>query len=284
MTAGVQFYVVTGHWAEDYSPSFDPQAENVRFYSSGDHWAEDYSQSFNFLGIGGLSDATDYYIKAYSSLITSQHQNKPNYLAWVQALLKPLCDIQDVLNSVPYHYSLPNAVGNQLDVLGQWIGISRNLSVPLVGVYLSLDSIGLGLDQGVFYNPDRDSLTAWTQLSDDVYLTILYSKIAYNKWNGSSVVAMQDMIPAVSPYGYSFYIQDNQDGTMLEGLIRGTAAPPVLLQQLLANGLFDFRPAGVQLTYFWQSDSNPIFALDVDNSYFGGADHGSLAIFTPFTI
>lgn len=255
-----------------------------QFYVSGDHWEEEYSQSFNFIGVGGLSNATDSYLRAYLSLITSQHQDKPNYMAWVSALIKPLCDIQDVLNSIPYYYSLPNAVGNQQDVLGQWIGISRNLQVPLVGVYLSLDIAGLGLDQGVFYNPNRDSLTAWTQLSDDVYRTVLYAKVSYNHWDGSSVTAMADMTPVVAPYGYSFYVQDNQDGTMYEGFIGGTATPPILLQQLLANGLFDFRPAGVQLTYFWQSDSHPIFALDVDNSYFGGVDHGSLATFIPFTI
>ena len=280
------FYCGRGHWSEDYSTSFIDEGigQMSAFYCAGDHWDEEYSQSFNFLDVGGLSNATDVYLRTYSSLITSQHQDKPNYMAWVQILIKPLCDILDFLNSIPYYYSLPNAIGGQLDVLGQWIGISRNVSTPLTNVYFSLDIPGLGLDQGVFYNPDRDSLTAWTQLSDDVYRTVLYAKIAYNQWDGSAETAMMDMEPVVAPYGYKFYIQDNQDGTMYEGLIGGAGVPPVILQQLLANGLFDFRPAGVQLQYFWQSDTNPIFALDVDNQYFAGVDRGSLAIFTSFTI
>lgn len=260
-----------------YSDSYTPDEPDGAFYCSGDVFSEDYTPSFGLINIGGISSATDYYLNKYVSLVTSEHADKLKYVEWVKTLIKPFCDMQDIISSIPWNYSLENAVGNQLDVLGQWIGINRNLQEPLVGVYFSLDMEGIGLDQGVIFNPNIDSEDGFVQLDDETYLTLLKAKIVYNQWDGSSNTAMSDMASVFSPHGYSFYIQDNGDGTMYEGLIGGISPPPILLQQMLITSLFDFRPAGIKLNYFWQSDSNPVFALDVENSYFGGLDNGSFA-------
>ena len=225
----------------------------------------------------------------YKSLITSQHSDKPNYNSWLTTLVKPFCDMQAVLNNITGLYTLGNAVGQQENVLGQWIGISRNLYLPLTGVYFSLDTSGVGLDQGIIYNPNLgQSTTELDSLDDGIYNLLLNFKIGYNNWNGS-IPSAQTFVNTMlgsnlwgNTQSYSFYIQDNQNGSMYEGFISGTRSgvPPPVLQQLLLNGTLDLRPAGVKINYFWPSDTNPIFALDVSNSYFGGLDQGSLANFT----
>ena len=65
----------------------------------------------------------------------------------VATLCQPFVDEQSVLNSLPGKYDLDSAVGVQLDAVGEWVGISRELAVPLSNVYFSLDIAGLGLDQ-----------------------------------------------------------------------------------------------------------------------------------------
>jgi len=218
-------------------------------------------------------------LQNYLSLVTSQHADKPKFNAWLSALLQPFCDMQALLQTFPSLFSVQTAIGQQLDVIGQWVGISRALQESLTGVYFSLDTAGVGLNQGIIYNPNTDSLTGLVQLDDDVYRLLLNAKIAYNAWDGTVASAETFMNNIFSVYNYSFCIQDNQDKTMYEGIIGGSAAPPAFLQQMLLNGLFDLRPSGIIVHYFWQSDSNPVFALDVDNSYFGGLDHGSMATF-----
>jgi len=233
----------------------------------------------DFINSSGIANNSANTLQNYLSLITSQYQNNPKYIAWVQTLLQPFADMQDVIDSITYYYDLNTAIGNQLDVIGQWVGISRNLQEPLVGVYCTADVAGLGADTSIVYNPNTDSLDGLVKLSDSLYLLLLKAKIAFNNWNGTIPEAITAMNAIVGQFGYSFEIIDNQNETMSAGLIGGTGVPPVFLQQMLKNGLFNFRPAGVQLHYFWQSTSAPILAADVNNSYFAGADVGAVAFY-----
>ncbi|MGC7970039.1 DUF2612 domain-containing protein, partial [Salmonella enterica] len=70
--------------------------------------------------------------------------------------------------TLPFDFDLDQAIGVQLDAVGEWVGISRNITVPLAGVYFSFDIAGLGFDQGVWKGP-FDPDTGLTTLDDDTY-------------------------------------------------------------------------------------------------------------------
>lgn len=217
-------------------------------------------------------------INDYLNLITSEHSDKPKFMAMIEAMVQPFVDIQNVLYTFSNAYDLDQAEGKQLDVIGEWVGISRDVKTPLEGVYFALDTVGVGLDEGVWLGP-YDDPNGLTTIPDEFYKLMIFAKIANNHWTGSIPEAIRFMNLAFNPYGYYFCIDDSQNLEIGIGLVGGSGTPTPIIQQLLTTGKFDIRPAGVGLEYyFWQSQQGPIFALDVDNQFFSGLDSGSLAV------
>lgn len=224
--------------------------------------------------VGGA--ATRSVLDDYISLITSEHNDKPNFISVLSSILQPFVDEQNLLRNIPSLYDLDLAVGSQLDVVGQWVGLSRRLQLPIAGVYFSLDIEGLGLDQGVLQQP-FDPVSGLTSLDDNTYRLMLYAKIAANIWDGSLAQAEQILseIFASSP-GTLVFIQDNFDMSMYIGL--AGVIPSALFAALLAQEYIPLRPAAVKSTaYVTSVDGAPIFGLDVENSFISGLDVGALA-------
>ena len=127
----------------------------------------------------------------YTELITNYHATKPKFLAHVDLMTRPLIDVAAATSGLITAFDIDSAVGVQLDILGLWIGRSRVVSQPISGVYFSLDTDGLGYDQGVWQGPyDPDS--GYMYLSDETYRVILKAKIAINNWDGRN-----DSLPAI---------------------------------------------------------------------------------------
>ena len=105
------------------------------------------------LPAGETSSAAKYYL----GLLTSQYQNSPKLLAWLGAVLAPWMDALGYAQQAYLSFDIDNAVGVQLDVLGQLIGQSRVISYnpipissivvtnvgPLVDVSVTLTESGL---------------------------------------------------------------------------------------------------------------------------------------------
>lgn len=213
----------------------------------------------------------------YTSLITSEHQSAPKYMAMVSLLAQWGVDRRNVLASIPGLFDVDNAVGQQLDWTGQWIGQSRNLKVPLTGVYFSFDTAGVGFDQGTWFGPFNPT-TGIVSLPDDSYRTLLYATIAANNWDGTVPGAYSAWNTIFQPLGYQILIQDNQDMSMDIALIGPT--PDAVTLALFTGGYLNLRPAGVLLnTYYTQSVPNaPVFGFDIENSSISGFDVGAWAV------
>lgn len=245
-------------------------------YQGGNYFQEGYVEN------GYAVDASFYQTKTkdindYLNLITSEHSDKPNFMAMIAAMVQPFVDIQNLLYTFSNAYDVDQAEGKQLDIVGQWVGVSRDVKIPLVGVYFALDTAGVGLDEGVWLGPYDDPY-GLTKIPDEFYRLMIFAKIANNHWNGSIPNAIKFMNLVFNPYGYYFCIDDGQDLNMGIGLVGGLGPPIPIIEQLLVSGKFDIRPAGVGLEYyFWQSQNAPVFALDVQNSYFAGLDSAALA-------
>lgn len=188
----------------------------------------------------------------YTSLITSEHNQQPNYMAMLQVFAQWAADRLNMLASFPTLFDIDTAMGDQLDKLGNWIGVSRNIQAA-------------------------GSVQTLVVLTDANYRVLLKSKILSNNWDGTvpGAYAVLNSIFALSPT--PLIIVDNQDMTMFVIIeSNGGVVDPQLLA-ILVNGTISVKPAGVSVFYY-QTSGQPIFGLDFDNSTIGGLDHGFMIV------
>lgn len=211
----------------------------------------------------------------YSDLVTSEHNQRPKFMAVVAALAQPMVDLQNVLASMPGKYDLDEAVGVQLDAVGEWVGISRNVNTPLTGVYFSLDTEGLGFDQGNWKGP-FDPDTGLTRLDDDSYRLVIRAKIGANHWDGT-LGSSAEILNSIFNGDTYVFIQDNQDMSMTIGI--SGVIPSAVFLALLANGLIPLKPEGVRvnIVIVTSVDGAPIFGFDMSNDLVAGFDTGAWA-------
>lgn len=217
-------------------------------------------------------------ITNYTNLITSEHQDKSNYIATIQSSCQPATDLLSLYEIIPQLYDLDKAIGVQLDVVGQWAGLTRQLTQAIDNVYFTLDSTVIGFDSGVWIGP-YDPVTGLVTLPDDFYRLLIKMKVLNNYWDGSIETAYSLSSVLFSPLGYEFFIEDNGDLTMNLGLVTpGTAIP--LVVSLFTSGKFNLKPIGVHINaYITQSQPGPMFAFDMNSGNFAGFDTGAFATF-----
>lgn len=213
-----------------------------------------------------MVDITD-----YTGKITSEHSDKPKYMAMVALVAQAFVDVSGVSEELPEDFDLDGAVGVQLDDVGLWVGISRGVNTPLAGVYFALDVDGLGFDQGAWKGPfDPDS--GVTSLDDDTYRVLLRAKIGANRWDGT-MESSKEILDLVFTGDSLVFIRDNQDMTMTIG-VAGTA-PTALELALLTGGYIPIKPQSVHVNYIVPTQDGPLFGFDVTNQYIAGFDEGS---------
>lgn len=211
----------------------------------------------------------------YTSLVTSEHQPRPKFIATVSALVSPIVDQINLLAGMTELFDLDEAVGDQQDTLGEWIGLSRDVSTPLAGVYFSFDISGLGFDQGAWMGP-YDPVSGLVSLDDPTYLMTLRAKIAANHWDGSSESA-EDIIDMLAPAGTYVFLEDPCDMSITIG-VSGNL-PSAVYFALLKTGLLTLKPESVLVNYAVTSvEGAAIFGFDMDNEYVSGFDSGAWAV------
>ncbi|PXV60875.1 Protein of unknown function [Dyella jiangningensis] len=214
-------------------------------------------------------------VSQYTGLITSEHADKPKFSAMVAAVAQCFVDQQNALGGFIPAFDLDQAVGDQLDIIGLWVGVSRRVNTPLTGVYFSFDITGVGFDQGVWQGP-FDPSTEVTLLDDDTYRTLIRAKIGANHWDGT-LGSSAAILNQIFESGTHVFIQDNQDMTMTIG-VSGTI-PSAILLALLKGGYIPLKPEGVLVNSYivTSSTGSPIFGFDMTGPYVSGFDSGSWA-------
>lgn len=217
-------------------------------------------------------------IDDYLALVPSANADQPNFMAMVAAFVQPFVDIQNAFAAMPGQFDLDDAIGAQLDAVGVRVGLSRDLSVPITGVYFALDTAGVGLDQGVLLGP-FDPIDGLTSIDDDTYRLFLRIKIQANYWDGS-FGQLQMILGAIAGSGTFIFAQDNFDMTYTIGV--AGIVPSALFVALLRQTNNWLRPAAVAVNLILVTSVSgaPIFGLDVENDYIAGLDVGALA--TPY--
>lgn len=185
-------------------------------------------------------------VSDYNGLITAEHADKPKFMAMVSAVAQCFVDQIDLLQSMQDAFDLDQAVGPQLDAVGLWIGLSRNIAVPIDNVYFSWDTENVGWDQGVWKQPG-DSAAGITVMDDGTYRLVLRAKIGSNHWDGSMEKSVPILQSIFSIAGARAKIVDNHDMTMTIYIIGGTFS--ALSKALIQQGYIPLRPVGVSADY-----------------------------------
>jgi hypothetical protein len=184
-------------------------------------------------------------LQNYIDLIPTQNRAMPKFSAMLSATIQPFVDGINLLNGVPLLFDVDTAVGAQLDVVGQWVGVSRRLSFALVGAYFSWDIPGAGWNQGNWKLP-TDPATGVVILTDVYYRAVLKARILNNQWDGDVADAYALMNATFATFGYSIGIEDLGNLTIALILI-GPTKPDSVLNSIFLSGLLDIRPVGVQV-------------------------------------
>lgn len=207
----------------------------------------------------------------YLNLITSAFRQKPKYIGTVEINVDVPVRVQSLLTSLLALFDLDSAVGDQLDIIGRWVGISRNVSIPITGVYFSWDDIATdGWDFGT-WQPDLAPSTV-TTLPDDSYRVLIKAKIAANAWDGTTdgAYAIWDALFTQ----FTILIQDHQDMSYDLAIVGGIVDS--LTVALITGGYIPLKPEGVRVNeYLIPIDDGPAFAWDLETDLLKGWDEGS---------
>lgn len=209
----------------------------------------------------------------YLDLITSEYNSQPDFTAMVSFMVAVQVQVQSLMTMmITTLFDLDKPpVGDQLDIIGQWVGVSRRVNIPITGVYFTWDGAStVGWDYGTWQPSNLP--TSITVLPDDAYLTLIKATIAANNWDGTTngAYAIWDLL---FPQ-FTILIQDNCNMTYGLAIIGGIVDSLTLA--LITQGYISLRPQGVAVSeYFVSTDSNPAFCWDIETTSCQGWDQGS---------
>lgn len=182
----------------------------------------------------------------YLALITTEHQERPRFKATVQATVEPFAQIQKVLRSFVPAYDVDTAVGQQLDRVALWVGVTRRIAIPIDGYYFTWDDVVAdGWDNGI-WKGIGDPDAGFVDLPDDLFRLLIKAKIIANQWKGD-IPGAYDILAAAFNAGSNITIKDNQNMTMTVSIVSGSI--PSVQKAILTGGYIPIRPAGVLANY-----------------------------------
>lgn len=155
----------------------------------------------------------DDFIQAYLDLLIYQYRNKPKAEAEISAIVKEFGSIFDFYNSFETEFDLDSAVGNQLDIIGRIVGLSRTVPLGLPKIYFGFNnknSNALGFKQAPFKNGNEKNYTD-LQLNDFDYRFFLKAKISKN-FAKSDVISIDEIVSFL--FNEKAFITDGLDMTI----------------------------------------------------------------------
>lgn len=155
----------------------------------------------------------------YLNRITSEHRTRPHFISLVKARLKPFADLYECLETLDAAFDLETAVGKQLDIIGEYAGVSRLLNFEPVSIDSAL-------------------------LTDEFYRLLIKARISLNNWDGTTInvkKVWQDLFPE-----YDIDVIDNQDMSIL---IHVTGLGSLFENEVIQHGYINPKPMGVLINY-----------------------------------
>jgi len=184
----------------------------------------------------------------YTTLITPEHADKAKFKAWVALLTGALDSIATVVASMPSKFDVDLAVGEQLDFVGLWVGVSRVqvVSATAIGNAFSWNVLGKGWNEAYWY-PPYVSTTTTVVLDDATYRALIKATIAGNYWTGTADDMARISADIAPSLGLTLQVIDNLDMTTR---VRIVGAPSASLLRLVQIGKIPVHAAGVRVSHY----------------------------------
>jgi hypothetical protein len=179
----------------------------------------------------------------YANLLTSEYKNSPEFIQWMNSVLSIATDISNCLQFISSNFDLDFAVGNQLDILGEIVGVSRTV-------------------------PFQPSGGVSPVLTDDTYRLLIKATIANNQWDGK-INSLYGIWANLFPGG-KISIIDNQNMT---ATIVITGSFSSIIEDMISHDMIVPRPQAVQ--YFYDFGILPFFGFGPNNAFIAGFGVGN---------
>lgn len=205
--------------------------------------------------------------------IYAQYRNKPKAVQWYQITRRLANQLGNAAVAVRIMYDIDTAVGEQLDILGRIVVVSRSFlgHQPLeVFQFAEPDGAEFGDDAAVFSatNVDVDQ-----QMSDDLYRLVIKSKIIKNN-SDASIESLLYGMNFLLPNAQILRVTDNEDMSFSVELYGNISN---LERWALLNSTLVPKPQGVKFNGFLEGYDYVQFGDD--DTQFGDES----AEFTGFT-
>lgn len=132
-------------------------------------------------------------INNYVNLLIIQYRNKAKARATIDLFVRPAFENLFGINEA---FDIDTAIGNQLDILGRWVGVSRMVvGVDLAKIYYELSDYDALSDVGMstydnsvsaIFKTYRSTEESIYTLTDDQFRTLIKLKILTNHTNSTS--------------------------------------------------------------------------------------------------
>lgn len=179
-------------------------------------------------------------VQKYIDLITSEYYNNPKFTTMTRKILEKDYGSASVLEHMWDYFNLDSAVGAQLDIVGQYLNIKRELPI----------------DDDVL--PDV--------LPDDLYRLVLKARVLQYHWDGT-IEGIYKMTQELLPTAL-IWLQDNQNGSY--NMLLMSPDFDEQLSELFILGYITPKPAGIKVVY--TLFERPFFAWDRNDQYYKGWD------------
>jgi hypothetical protein len=162
----------------------------------------------------------------------------------ILAVTNSLIDSSNVYFSIANSFNIDTATGVALDKIGEWIGFSRVVNIPITGLYSKWNAtVEEGWNNSIIkgpFDPTEDS----TSLPDAIYRQILKLQAGINGWDGTipKLYSIFEVAFGVN----TVRITDNQNMTV--NLSVANSVPDSAFLVLDSENL-KFKPCGVQIIY-----------------------------------
>lgn len=151
----------------------------------------------------------------YTDLLVYQYRGKTKARATIDLLVRSVL-AEAVYDSVLNGFDLSAAIGKQLDTLGKYIGVGRNIGVPAATDYFGFHDTVVGEPDndngfrdttdstvnstGRWYTTDAASTLA-TEVDEYTYTLVIRLKALTNVWDGThygAQIVLRDFLAAVA--------------------------------------------------------------------------------------
>jgi len=186
----------------------------------------------------------------YESLIPSAHRGRRKFTAMVKITAGAFGSLFDAVQTIPAKFDLDSAVGNQLDIIGEWLGQDRYVPRVLPVFFGFVDSVAarpLGEEGdeavgGRFYGEGEAYITS-VALSDPAYRIFLKALRLKNHGSGSTA----DLVAAISDLLQTTVTLDDPGNMVVTATVGRVLLPEEVV--LLTHGNVLPKPSGVKVVF-----------------------------------